>query len=131
MNIEAQRAYPASEAEFEANRYPTLESQIRRAEARVEAAQKAAARRRNHWRTELAFARQRAPDEAAYRAIAGTARGIHQPHIDYHEAEAANWQAHLDKLRVQLDGRKAEEAAYDGRLPTPAQVERDEMRAAE
>lgn len=104
LSIEAQRAYPASEREFEAHNYPTLESQIRWAKARVEAAWDAAKHRLADWYIEHAYACHRVPESDLHEVLTRM-RNVHTPHINYYRAEARNWQAHLDKLLTEQRGR--------------------------
>ena len=102
----------------DAARYPTLACRIARARARAAAAHEAAARRMADWRREVAHARARATDQAAFRAAAAAARRVHMPHLRYFIREARSWAAHLGELEAQDRARRpAGNATPAGKTP--------------
>lgn len=104
--LERRHDGPIPAREYDAARYPTLACQIARARVRLAAARAAAARRMADWRREVARARQRATDEAAFRAAAAAARRVHMPHLRYFIREARNWAAHLAELEARDRARR-------------------------
>ncbi len=110
---------PIPAREIDAARYPTLACQIVRARARAKAARGAAVRRMDDWRLEVAHARARASDEAAFSAAAAAARRVHMPHIRYYIREARSWAAHLGELEARDRARRRPDNATPASADEP------------